>query len=392
MRRANQDAVFVHQFPFQQDAVALGHPHQHEVGARGQCLQAVDGVDGGVELLCFLQILVDIEVKQMFVFQDIKAGLHGQCVHGPGHAVHAQRVDKGQRTGDISQPKAGNGIFLGHGMEQDDVAHLGCLARLQQFFAAEEGITLVDDEDGVWVAECRFHQLALRYDAARGVVGVAEPHHVHLVVHLVERADVTYLMSVEPAGILVFAECGHHDGRVAPAIIAAGAGGGQCNEIDGLGGSAGNEVLVLPVSVAHAEHPFRQRGLDGRVVAYTADAFPEVFFQSGHADGMEHIRTEIVPDGSLVFVDVVAVSLNHAAKVSKKNDNGLLAARNVSFFGDSFNKKARYERCALNKSPLFRWLEAETAHSRSMKTIGIMSLHFNDVGTALIALRHFQRP
>ena len=72
-------------------------------------------------------------------------------------------------------------------------------------------IALIDDEDDVGVVEGYVDDLLTGDEHAGGVVGITEPHHVHLIIHLSERTDILYLMTVHTTGILVFAEGRHED-------------------------------------------------------------------------------------------------------------------------------------------------------------------------------------
>ena len=55
------------------------------------------------------------------MFQQMEPCLNGKLIDRPGHTVGTQAVQQVGGAGDISQSQTGNGITLGHGVQQQNV-------------------------------------------------------------------------------------------------------------------------------------------------------------------------------------------------------------------------------------------------------------------------------
>lgn len=245
---------------------------QHEVGVRGGDADAADGQQALAQALCLGKVGAGVGHEVDVVAYKEEASLDGERVDAPRTAQALESDGRLAVCHGVSEPEAGHAEALCHGVEQYDVVPAHGFAvgngRLERVVL----VALVYNEQVAGVGVCRVEQLFCRYDAARGVVGVAQP--VYPVAGGV-AAVACYAGAVSPAGVGVFAErgaayyVGEAVGAVLPHVV-LGYG------VDGLGGSVGDGNLAVADALLGGYRPLERLRRGFGVVAYKVEPACEV--------------------------------------------------------------------------------------------------------------------
>lgn len=302
-----QYAVFVYQKLFQFGSLVPFYACQHKVGHCWPYAYAVNAVNVVSQPLRFFQQSVNISYGFCLVLCQIHPRFYRKCVYAPWMAHGLQPAYKLCRGRYVAEAQAGYAELLRHGVYQYDVARAGCLAVGYQFLVGVVFIALVYHEDVVFAACCHVQQLFSCDNRSSRVVRIADPVSSPPFVSAVAAGG---LASEHSACIGIFAECGCAY-YVHAAPFAASGVGKHCRKVYCLGGTVGNHYLVAADSIFVCQCFFQRVWLRFWIAAYHVHAFGQVSFKTAQVGMRIYVGAEVRLHLQLIFIYVVAVSVNH---------------------------------------------------------------------------------
>ena len=246
------------------------------------------------------------------MFQQMEPCLNGKQVDRPGHTVSTQTVQQVGGAGDISQSQTGNGITLGHGVQQQDVGKLRSLGSREKRTQGEKLVGLVDDETYLRIMTDKCCQIFLLHNRSGRVIGIAQPQHAHLFRQAIPLAlrrkpiEGSDPMAVHAAGIGIFTESGLHNGGVCPAES-------LCGKIDGFGSSVRHAHCLGRKTVAAGKAGLKRVRLRFGIVADAVNPGTQMRLQGREVHPAVNVRAEVCRNGTAVFIGIVSVSFNHGS-------------------------------------------------------------------------------
>ena len=273
-------------------------------------VQSAYGFERLAQTRRLLQISSHIQRFGHIVLQQEKSCFNGKPVDRPRHTVGAQPLQQTGAARYISKPQTGNRIPFRHGMQQQYIRILRRLCRREKRTQRKELIRLVYNKTNLRIMFNQSAHIFFTGHRSRGIVGVAEPQHPHIVRQAIpvlllrQLIKRTHPVSVHTAGIRIFAESGLQDSCIrTPESL--------CNKVYGLrcairyANSSGRQLT------AGSHTGFQRIGFGFGVIAYLPDTFAKMNFQTGKIHFVVHVGTEICRYRAAVFIGIVSVSVNH---------------------------------------------------------------------------------
>ena len=101
-------------------------------------------------------------------------------------------------------------------MQEDHIRKSGSFTCGEEFLQRKVFIRLIDHEANLRMFPDQFGQELLTMHLSCRIIRVAEPYHTHVLRHCLQRIQGCDPMPVHAAGIGIFAERRHQDGRIRP--------------------------------------------------------------------------------------------------------------------------------------------------------------------------------
>ena len=272
----------------------VGGPYFHQPG----------GGEPFRQTFAFVQQSRDIGSDPVSFIEQEMPRLNCQSIDRPRHAMAAYPNDKRFAGGEVSYPQSRNGKLLRHRMNQHHIRHCRRLFHGKQRFEGEVFVRLVDNEQAVGTRQDELFQLPFPANLAGGIVGIANPYQPRLTRQSLRRKERFHPVSVQAAGIGIFAECGHkHRRRLRTESLG--------NQVNGFRRPVGDANLrsrkpVLPGNLLFERVGFRF-GISGRHL----QPLRQAAVKPRMIDPVVHIRTEVAYNPPGIFIQIVSVSLNH---------------------------------------------------------------------------------